>query len=272
MWAPLVVPVSLWSLRDILEKGLGYCMGIGTSVSIWNECWLSRPSDCKVQPIAVTTFVSWVSDLMVPSLYKGDEVKIYDIFVVDEAERILSIPLAQFGPPDILVWKGSTRLYTAKIPPKIRITCWRFCNNYVPTLFNPYNRWVMNKRFCHKCSAGPETVAHVVWECLIATALWQALQISWHSHSRQSYSGIIVRNEVGLVLGATIKMHSNVPNAFVVETFAFVRVVCFTTDLGFMHVIIEGDPLAVGNRVAHHIAAIGVARSVQGGGGAYCRH
>ncbi|KAA3485254.1 hypothetical protein EPI10_007262 [Gossypium australe] len=39
-------------------------------------------------------------------------------------------------------------------------------------------RWVMNKRFCHKCSAGLETVAHVVWECLIAGAVWKALQIS----------------------------------------------------------------------------------------------
>ncbi|KAK5840671.1 hypothetical protein PVK06_009574 [Gossypium arboreum] len=93
-----VVRADITNYYLAILRCLGCCMGIRTSVSIWNDCWLSRPSDCKVQHVAVTTSVSWVSDLMVPGLYKWDEVKIYDIFVVDEAERILSIPLAQFGP------------------------------------------------------------------------------------------------------------------------------------------------------------------------------
>ncbi|KAK5840670.1 hypothetical protein PVK06_009573 [Gossypium arboreum] len=87
--------------------------------------------------------------------------------------------------------------------------------------------------------------SEVRWQPPIGPFVKVNFDASFQSHSRQPCSGIIVRNEVGLVLEASIQMHSNVPNAFVVETFAFVRVVCFTTDLGFMHVTIEGDPLAV---------------------------
>ncbi|PPD94537.1 hypothetical protein GOBAR_DD08406 [Gossypium barbadense] len=162
---------SLWSLRDLLEKGLGCRMGIGTSIFIWNDCWFLRPTGCKVQHIAVTTSVSWVSDLMVPGLYKWDEGRVHGFMGGSEV---------RWQPP---------------VGPSVKVN----------------------------------------------------FDASFQSHSRPSYS----------------------------EALAFVRVVCFTTDLGFMHVIIEGDSLAVvkkGNRVARHLAAMGVARSVQGGGGAYCRH
>ncbi|MBA0585395.1 hypothetical protein Gorai_016175, partial [Gossypium raimondii] len=107
--------------------------------------------------------------------------------------------------------------------------------------------------------------SEVRWQPPVGPSVKVNFDASFQSHSRPSYSGIIVR----MKWGASIQMHSNVPNAFVVEALAFVRVVCFKTDLGFMHVIIEGDSLAVvkkGNRVARHLAAMGVARSVQGGG------
>ncbi|MBA0799035.1 hypothetical protein Gohar_009571 [Gossypium harknessii] len=72
-------------------------------------------------------------------------------------------------------------------------------------------------------------------------------------------------------------MHGNVPNAFVAEALAFFRVVCFAADLEFTHVIVEANSLAVvkkanslhddrseiaSNRVAHHLAAMGVGQSL----------
>ncbi|MFQ6649884.1 hypothetical protein Gotur_022723 [Gossypium turneri] len=38
---------------------------------------------------------------------------------------------------------------------------------------------------------------------------------------RHSYSGIIIQNEEGLVLGASLQMHSNVPNALIAKALAF---------------------------------------------------
>ncbi|MBA0817575.1 hypothetical protein Gohar_021298, partial [Gossypium harknessii] len=44
---------------------------------------------------------------------------------------------------------------------------------------------------------------------------------SFQSHSSHSYSGIIIQNEEGLVLGASLQMHSNVPNALIAKALAF---------------------------------------------------
>ncbi|TYG80712.1 hypothetical protein ES288_D02G238300v1 [Gossypium darwinii] len=46
---------SLWITRGLLEKGLGWRVGTGTSISIWNDCWLPGPGGCKVQHTTVTT-------------------------------------------------------------------------------------------------------------------------------------------------------------------------------------------------------------------------
>ncbi|KAH1097551.1 hypothetical protein J1N35_014472 [Gossypium stocksii] len=107
-----------------------------------------------------------------------------EMFSDDEAARILSIPLYCFAGDDMVVWKGEptnlfTRLWKACVSPKVHITVWRFLNDYVPTLYNLYNRHISHTQFYPKCLTVPETIAHVVWDCPFAALVWDRLHISW---------------------------------------------------------------------------------------------
>ncbi|MFQ6630072.1 hypothetical protein Gotur_007852, partial [Gossypium turneri] len=93
-------------------------------------------------------------------------------------------------------------------------------------------------------------VPEVRWQPLVGPFVKVNFDASFLSHSRQSYSGIIVRNVESLVLEANLE---------------------------FTHVIVEANSLAVAkkanslhddrseiasNRVAHHLAAMGVGQSL----------
>ncbi|KAK5793660.1 hypothetical protein PVK06_034812 [Gossypium arboreum] len=72
-----------------------------------------------------------------------------------------------------------TRLWKARVPPKIHITAWWFLKNYVPTLYNLYNKHISNTQFFPKCITVPETTTQIVQDCLFATSAWDCLLISW---------------------------------------------------------------------------------------------
>ncbi|KAL4278726.1 hypothetical protein GQ457_03G026240 [Hibiscus cannabinus] len=72
---------------------------------------------------------------------------------------------------------------------------------------------------------------------------------SYFSISRESVSGVLIRDVNGLVLAARAYSHLNVPNPEVAEALACDQAVLFASSLGFRRVIVEGDSSSIIKKV-----------------------
>ncbi|KAK8993918.1 hypothetical protein V6N11_008131 [Hibiscus sabdariffa] len=58
-------------------------------------------------------------------------------------------------------------------------------------------------------------------------------------------SGVVIRNSQGQVMGASCRTTPHIASSFAAEGTAAVHAIELGTDMGFTHIIIEGDCLAV---------------------------
>ncbi|KAE8659488.1 hypothetical protein F3Y22_tig00116962pilonHSYRG00524 [Hibiscus syriacus] len=168
----MLCEASPWGRKQgSLAAGVGWRVGCGSSISIWNDAWLPGPDIVNA------------------------------LFTADQAATILSIPLPRIAQQDILIWchdssgrysvkvgcglllgeacfplgdpsflqKDTSQLYdivwALPLPPKIKISCWGFFKNYIPTVANLFNRRVNVSPICILCNIDQETVAHLVQDC-----------------------------------------------------------------------------------------------------------
>ncbi|KAE8702081.1 hypothetical protein F3Y22_tig00110503pilonHSYRG00762 [Hibiscus syriacus] len=126
----------IWCTRGFLQQGVGRRVVRGSFISIWNDDWLPGPDRVKalVNDDQSDTIIRW---LQTPS-WRG-------LCYVRRA---------------LLLAKSALPL-----PPKIKISCWRFFKNYITTAANLLNRRVNVSRICILCNIDHEIVAHLVQDC-----------------------------------------------------------------------------------------------------------
>ncbi|MBA0749028.1 hypothetical protein Gogos_002994, partial [Gossypium gossypioides] len=67
------------------------------------------------------------------------------------------------------------------------------------------------------------------------------LDAAFKQNLHQSCLGFAIRNDLGLIMGSESILNSNVVDAFSVEALACLQVLTFAKDMGFSHVVIDGD-------------------------------
>lgn len=72
---------------------------------------------------------------------------------------------------------------------------------------------------------------------------------AFNLQGRASWSGVIARNEEGLIMGACTYPHHNIGEAFVAEARACELAVKFAQDVGFRRIQVEGDSLTIIKKV-----------------------
>ncbi|MFQ6654830.1 hypothetical protein Gotur_025640 [Gossypium turneri] len=60
-------------------------------------------------------------------------------------------------------------------------------------------------------------------------------------HLKQCSSGVVIRNNLGLVMGSGVVLYSHVADAFAAEALACLHAITFARDMGFRKVVVEGD-------------------------------
>ncbi|XP_042974742.1 uncharacterized protein LOC122306380 [Carya illinoinensis] len=107
---PSLVWRSIWYARNLLKEGLRWRVGDGKDIKIWGSKWLPKPISYAIQsPENQMMKDSKVDELINTQEGEWDEVKIRSLFIEDEAELILSIPLSRGNMKDKLIWGPSKR-------------------------------------------------------------------------------------------------------------------------------------------------------------------
>ncbi|KAG8480190.1 hypothetical protein CXB51_024907 [Gossypium anomalum] len=177
---------SIWGARCLLKEGIGWRIGNGQSVNIWNDAWLPGVENGRVQCQQINIRYSMVSDLIDRDAVTWKHEEIRSLFGEEQMQRIVAIPLANIGLQDALVWRGdNTGIYTAKkgykwrniietpnihqnsltkfykrfwdikVPSKIRMHLWRVAKKYMPFLFNLKIHRLVNNTLCPVCQRNP---------------------------------------------------------------------------------------------------------------------
>ncbi|KAA3460789.1 reverse transcriptase [Gossypium australe] len=97
---------SVWATKGLLLKGLGWRIGDGQQVSIWNDSWIPGNNVLNGQYQEVNSNLEKVADLIDSNTRKWKTDLILNTFEEREAERILCIPLPLSPFEDFVVWTG----------------------------------------------------------------------------------------------------------------------------------------------------------------------
>ena len=196
--------------RDLINEQLGWAIGNGESVSVWNDQWLY--ADRKGSPIGPAPESS--KDLKVADLFREqtrvwDSQKIEDLFPLLQG-TIMSIKPSKCGGSDKRIWLNqSSGQYTAKsgyfvalqknypmlakpqvhhqdwiqdlwkIPmtPKIKLLIWKIKHGALPVGEVLRARQIIPNSKCIRCDCS-ETIIHLFFHCEFARKVWELIPVS----------------------------------------------------------------------------------------------
>lgn len=106
---------------DVLLQGARWRVGSGESISVWNDAWLPSIDHPRILSHVVPSFEdAKVSDLINPIQRRWEYDLIRGLFLPEEVELILSIPLSHHPTKDKVIWPyNSSRCLFSEIGHKI---------------------------------------------------------------------------------------------------------------------------------------------------------
>ncbi|XP_023892982.1 uncharacterized protein LOC112004977 [Quercus suber] len=177
---------------------------------MWQHHWLPRKHPPQVTSSPIPSMESaTVAELIDNNTRQWNSDVIDGVFAEEEAALIKQIPLSRIASEDTLIWPHSQdgryncksgyrflkeetevlpsqqpqnadstlwkRLWSLKVPNKVKNLLWRACRNAMPTKANLVRRTIINDPLCERCRAAHETPLHALWTC-------KELDIVWDTH------------------------------------------------------------------------------------------
>ncbi|XP_048621848.1 uncharacterized protein LOC125591512 [Brassica napus] len=197
--------------RDLLVKNLGWIVGDGASIKIWDDAWLSLEAPCRpMGPATSETASLCVKDLIQEGNGEWNREFVQTVLPFEE-ERVLSITPSTKGASDVLKWLGTktgeykvkTGYYTAmaevteeilegeatpefdwrrtvwnlKIAPKVKMFTWKCLKGLTSSPLVPWILWALwkarNKYVFENFDGSP---ADILSQAIGATKEWAAAQ------------------------------------------------------------------------------------------------
>ena len=86
------------------------------------------------------------------------------------------------------------KLWRAKVPNKVRVFGWKACQNILPTKMNLFHRQVTDDPICEECVLEPETVLHVLCQCLKAKEVWTHCRLLHRIEGKGDFTDVLCSN------------------------------------------------------------------------------
>ena len=200
---PFYVWQSLLAARDLIREGSIWQVGDGRTIEVSTHKWLSHKPVFIGEPQPNLM----VSELIDENSRQWDREKPFDLFAYHTRMEIMVIPLSRVASRDKLNWKENKRkvfsvkstyqvalrlkqldyvehstaardrpiwnkIWSLKVPPKVKNFMWRACSNILPTRDNLHRRKLHVEPMCGFCCQNSKTAEHVLWTCPFARNVW----------------------------------------------------------------------------------------------------
>ncbi|XP_019097316.1 PREDICTED: uncharacterized protein LOC109131143 [Camelina sativa] len=191
--------------RDLIKKKLGWVVGDGQDIRIWQDPWLS--TSMLTQPMGPAPMGSkdWrVKDLFLTNSFDWDESRVREV-LPDSAHLILPIKPSRLGARDRQVWVGNpsgeystksgyfvarsescsipmdpllssvnykAEVWSLHISPKVKMFLWKAIHGALATGAQLHSRGIPAEEKCSICGR-PESVVHLLFHCPFAVEVWR---------------------------------------------------------------------------------------------------
>ncbi|KAL0822904.1 hypothetical protein Bca101_046581 [Brassica carinata] len=181
--------------REIIKKGLGWVVGNGKSIRMWQDNWLATSQQsCPIGPPTEQTQLAKVSELMLPNTVTWDTRKIRELLPQYEEQILKLVPSASEMPDERVRLLEKSGEYTTKTgyavakintpnnrdpfnrnrciwnvkcSPKLQNLLWKLKNDAIAVGASLTRRGIHVDGNCKRCGA-PETTLHVMFSCPFA--------------------------------------------------------------------------------------------------------
>lgn len=199
--------MSIWGAKSLLLEGLKWRVGNGTSIRVWDDAWLpGNGSHFVPTPRSTSDPELRVSDLIDFEGQRWNEEVLREVFVEDEQQLVLDLPLSPSWPRDLLYWwptsngiysvrsaywlgmLGRTRTYELYYgtrdkelwsyvwrlngPPKLSHFLWRARRGSLATMGVLFGRHIRQEKACPICAADEASIIHSLFDCKHASTIW----------------------------------------------------------------------------------------------------
>lgn len=186
--------------RKILSRGTRFQIGDGHQVSLWNDPWLPLPHSFKPYSLPMEGTELWnVGDIIDQENHSWIHSVITELFTDADSDIILQIPLSLRISEDRVCWhfdkhdmynvksgyhiaqliasnemQGSSfersdntrmnlwkKVWSAHVPPKVRVFMWRLLLGNLPTRVALSKKFLIPEMHCVFCNKYDESDAHV---------------------------------------------------------------------------------------------------------------
>uniref|UniRef100_A0A803Q0L2 RNase H type-1 domain-containing protein n=1 Tax=Cannabis sativa TaxID=3483 RepID=A0A803Q0L2_CANSA len=206
-----VLPSLTWQSicdgKDLLLKGLRWKIGTGQSVRCASDPWL--PGNTTFTPYSYRGDPAFTVEHYISPLRTWDLRILKSHFGDIDIQRILSLPLSMYPREDKLIWHHSdtgfytvktgyhlaaslesqnehsssstnrqwwNRVWSLRLPKKLKIFAWRFINEALPIAVNLAHRKISTTNACSLCRCSWEASRHAIFRCKRAKSVWQQFQ------------------------------------------------------------------------------------------------
>jgi ribonuclease HI len=202
---------------ELIKLGIVWRVGLGSKIQIWHDPWLPRVTSGKVTLKRGRAHLRWVSQLMVPGRKEWDVPLLNSVLYPHDAQEVMKIRLSARVPEDHVAWfyetsdlfsarsayhlavsmdkpegnqescsaradgtqQGFKCIWSAKVPPKVKVFAWRLCQDGLSTQSNRKTRGLEQCAMCQVCGREDEIGYHAVVCCPKAVALRYELRKGW---------------------------------------------------------------------------------------------
>ncbi|KAG8480403.1 hypothetical protein CXB51_025112 [Gossypium anomalum] len=173
---------SIWGARQLLKEGMGWQIGNGDSINIWNDSWLPGPGSGRIRCQNMDIRFTQVSET---NTWKQDIIQsIFDEEQLNKERLQMANYRGGTRIHNEIPTNFFTKLWELQVPSKIRILMWRIANNYLPTLHNLKVRQLAVNPLCLVCQSEEESLDHLFRDCSFTQQVLRGLEKSFSTYNR----------------------------------------------------------------------------------------
>ncbi|KAA3465120.1 reverse transcriptase [Gossypium australe] len=177
---------SVWAAKGLLQDGLGWRIGRGDQVSVWNDRWIPGVDHIQSRNFNDNTEIELVSSLIDSTTRKWKVELIEHTFPESTAQKILQILLAEEIHEDFQVWYGEhSGEFTVRSAYKLLQDAKLAPRDYLLQTALKLRRLISDSS-CPWCRTAEEDCIHIFKQCPRALETWQNLQLSWVTYTAEA--------------------------------------------------------------------------------------